>query len=166
MIHKNSAATTKWRNPPVPAGRRPTKLSPPALTMRFALAATLLIQSTCSAEAVPITRSHVNTPKPVDGGSGGGKALDLLHDQLGAQGQDNYPDLSDSGGGEKLTHLHLKDPPIIEDSVMEKAMMDAMDWDSEDGVEDGHEHVSPTTLPKAEPQELHDRKGCLQESGQ
>ena len=54
--------------------------------------------------------------------------------------------MGDSGGGEKLTRLHLKDPSIIEDSVMEKAMMDAMDWDSEDGVEDGHEHVSPITL--------------------
>ena len=144
MIHKNPAATTKWRNPPVPAGRDPTKLFLPALTTRFALAATLLIHSPCFAVAVPITSSHVNTPKPVDGGSGGGKALDLLHDQLGAQGQDNYPDLGDSGGGEKLTHLHLKDSPIIKDGVMEKAMMDAMDWDSEDGVEeDGYEDVSP-----------------------
>ena len=151
MIHKNPAATTKWRNPPFPAGREPSKLSLPALTKSLALAATLLAHSTLFAVAVPITHNHVNTPKPVDGGSGGGgKALDLLHDELGDQGQDNYPDLGDSGGGEKLTRLYLKDPPIIKDGVMEKAMTHAMNWDSEDGVEeDGHEHVSPTTLPKA-----------------
>ena len=148
MIHKNPAATTKWRNPPFPSGREPPKLSLPALTKRLALAAMFMAHSIVFVVAVPITRNHVKTPKPVDGGSGrGGKALDLLHDQPGDQGQDNYPDLGDSGGGEKLTRLHLKDSPIIKDGVMEKAMMDAMDWDSEDGVEeDGHQHVSPITL--------------------
>ena len=147
MIHKNPAATTKWRNPPFPAGREPTKISLPALTTRLALAVMVLIHSPFFAVVVPIPRRHVNTPKPVDRGSGGGKALDLPHDQLGAQGQDNYPDLGDSGGGEKLTRLYLKDPPIIKDGVMEKAMTHAMNWDSEDGVEeDGHKNVSPITL--------------------
>lgn len=146
MIRKNPA-TTKWPNPPFPSGKEPPKFSLPALAKGFALAAMFLANPTSFVVAAPISGNHGKTLKPVDGGSGGGgKPLELLHDQPGGQGQGGYPDLGDRGG-EKLTHLHLKDPPIIKDGVMEKAMMDAMDWDSEDGVEeDGHENVSPKIL--------------------